>query len=1264
MDKNKIKSFAIWARRNLISSVSQRANRIGVTENKIIDTVAVQGGFKLEGNDEIFKLSKNHRDKLVREVNEKGFEQVMEEVAYTWFNRFMGLRYMEVNEYLPSGIRVLSSEVEGKTEPDVLTRVTEVIDELHLKAEYIYELLDSGKTEDREEAYKHILVRQCNELGKIIPQMFEKISDYTELLLPDNLLEEDSVIRKMVEDIEETDWKEEVEIIGWMYQYYISEKKDEVFAALKKNVKITKENIPAATQLFTPKWIVKYMVENSLGRLWLEKLEGDSEQAGVGSGQWAVISDELKGKWKYYLEEAEQEAEVEEELKKIREEHSKLKPQDIKVLDPCMGSGHILVYAFDVLYEIYKTAGYSEREIPRMILQNNLYGLDIDDRAAQLASFALIMKARHYNRRLFRDIERESLELNLCSIQESNSLGREEIDYFCTLDKGLDSYELRNAMEYLCETFTDAKEYGSILEVKRINFEVLKDRLYELECEYELIFADNRKVLLDKLPMIIKQAEIMSRKYEICVTNPPYMGTKGMNEKLNKYLNKKFNESKADLFAVFMESIFKYNKKNGFFTMINQHSWMFLSSFQKLRKKLNNKSSICNMLHLGSRAFEEIGGEVVQTTSFVYRNYKIDKLKGMYIDLTNISSSKGKEIKAIEIINRGKKQIYILNNDRFELIPESKIIYWISDSIFSLFNGVRFKDVSFSDGQTKTGNNDKYLRMVWEVDGNNVGKSKRWVFHAKGGSSRKWFGNIDTLIDWSEKSRIHYRADKVARIAPEYIWFRKGITWSLLVSSENFAVRLLRSLDTFNNVGPSMFINKEQDTEFYIGLLNSKVSSKIINSLNPTLATNISDLQNMPLVNFNSIKDIVNKLVVNCIEVSKLDWNSFETSWDFKIHPLLLVNSDNCIMDSSETVDSGQCIVDSNDEQKITTHYPLYTTHFKYISDAFEVWESFNDKQFEQLKINEEELNRIFIDIYGLQDELTPEVEDKDVTIRKADRERDIKSFISYAVGCMFGRYSIDAEGLIYAGGDFGDKWVVGSEQCKVRKIEKDEDGNVISDSWVDATFVPDGDNVIPITEDEYFEDDIVSRFIEFVRTVYGEETLEENLDFIADSIGRKPSETARQAIRRYFIKDFYKNHLKVYQKRPIYWMFESGKSDGFKALVYMHRYNEQTVAKVRTDYLHTLQRKYEAEMQRQQLVVDSEEYTVKDRTAAKKKIDRIAKQIEECGEYDQVVAHLANEKISIDLDDGVKVNYDKFQGIKVINSKGKEVKMDLLARI
>lgn len=1225
MDKNKIKSFAIWARRNLISAVSEKANRIGIYEDEIREATPVQGGFKVEGIDGIFPFAKKDRDAIVSQIREKGFEQVMEEVAYTWFNRFMGLRYMEVNEYLPSGVRILSSEDKEKKEPDVLTKVSEIIDELELNAEEVYDLLDSGKTDDREKAYRIILVKQCNELGKIIPQMFEKITDYTELLLPDNLLENGSVIRKMVEDIEEDDWKEEVEIIGWMYQYYISEKKDEVFAALKKNVKITKENIPAATQLFTPKWIVKYMVENSLGRLWLE----------------GHPNEELQKEWKYYLEEAEQEKEVEEELKKIREEHSKLRPEDIKVLDPCMGSGHILVYAFDVLYEIYKTAGYSEREIPRLILQNNLYGLDIDDRAAQLASFALIMKARQYNRRLFREIEREHLELNLCSIQESNVIGKEEIDYFCTLGKGNDNNEVRNAMEYLCNIFIDAKEYGSILDVDKINFEVLKDRLFELECENDLMFGDYRAMLLEKLPVLIKQAEIMSRKYEVCITNPPYMGNKSMNSNLKKYLEKNYNHVKTELYAVFIDKCNKYTKKDSYTAMITQHSWMFLSFFESLRNDLFDRVSISTMAHLGARAFEEISGEVVQSTSFVLKNCCNIKYRGVFSRLVSFSNC---DLKEKNIKN--KTNIYTSSIKDFIRIPSKIIAYWASDKIFDKFsNNILLAEVAKPRQGVKTLDNDRFLKLWFEVSNKkirygiksikeSVESKGKWFPYNKGGTYRKWYGNNEYLVNWEndgeemKKFAIEKYNSVTRTITNIPFFFRDGLTWSA-ISSGNLSMRSFDNGFIFDSKGSSMFFNDINDKFYMLGLLNSKVADEFLKILSPTLDFNVGPISNIPIVKNDNKLEGIKIIIKNLISTAKNDWDSFETSWDFKVHPLLK-------------------LLDKDAQHSIKS--------------VFLIWQTECEEAFEQLKYNEEELNRIFIDIYGLQDELTPEVEDKDITIRKADRERDIKSFISYAVGCMFGRYSIDSEGLIYAGGEFNDKW--NFEDKLVRNIEKDEEGNVVSDTWVNSRFMPDRENIIPITEDEYFEDDIVTRFIEFVKVVYGECNLEENLDFIADSIGRKASETSRAAIRRYFIKDFYKDHLKVYQKRPIYWMLESGKTDGFKCLVYMHRYNEQTIAKVRTDYIHMLQRKYEAEIERLQLVVDSEEYTAKDRNAAKKNIDRISKQIEECREYDQVVAYLANEKISIDLDDGVKVNYAKFQNVEIINSKDKKVKMNLLVKI
>lgn len=1235
MDKNKIKSFAIWARRSLIGSVSEKANNIGLYENEIKDAKSVQGGFIVDGSDDIVPVSIENRIALVEQVKEKGFEQVMEEVAYTWFNRFMGLRYMEVNEYLPSGLRILSSETEGKTEPDVLSKISEVIEGLELenRANEIYELLDSGATRDREKAYRIILVKQCNELGKILPQMFEKISDYTELLLPANLLEEGSVIRKMVEDIEADDWKQEVEIIGWMYQYYISEKKDEVFAALKKNVKITKENIPAATQLFTPKWIVKYMVENSLGRLWLE----------------GHPNPELQAEFKYYLEEAEQEQDVQVELQKIRDEHAKLTPEDIKVLDPCMGSGHILVYAFDVLYEIYKVAGYSEREIPKLILKNNIYGLDIDDRAAQLASFALIMKARHYNRRLFREIEKEQLELNVCAIQESNSISKEAIEYFCSLNTGVNNTELKADLEHLTQIFTDAKEYGSILEVEKINFENLKQRLEEIKEDDNLMFGDYRRILLEKLPTLIKQGMVMSDKYEVCVTNPPYMGAKGMSKNLVEYAKKKHINTKSDLCIMFIEKCKNYTGVNNLIAMITMHSWMFLGSFENLRVSGLKDISITNMNHLGTRAFPEVSGEVVQTVAWIMRkNRKIKN--GVYLNLTNFkettNSKKEKFLQAVSSLDCEYK--YTTNYENFKYIPGNAFVYWSSKKMLQIFEEApRIESQGIGCIGMRTGENARFLRLWHEVFEKKIGyncmsnecaikSEKKWFPYNKGGTYRKWYGNNEYVVNWynggeeiKENTKKNYPnlGDNLGwKISNEGYYFKESITWSF-ISSSNFGVRYSPKGFIFDVSGSSLFVSQENQ-KYILGYMASKLAYLNLKMFNPTMNYQVKDIKNLPIIltDNNILKENINLIVNKAISFAKDDWDSFEISWDFKEHPFLLNSST------------------------------------KFISESFNSLENNWNNNFNQLKANEEELNRIFIHIYGLSDELAPEVEDKDVTIRKADREREVRSFISYAVGCMMGRYSIDAAGLIYAGGEFADKWNL--TERKVRKIEKDDACNIISDLWVDSRFMPDVENIIPITEDEYFEDDIVSRFIEFVKTVYGEDTLEENLDYIADSIARKASETSRQAIRRYFLKDFYKDHLKVYQKRPIYWMFESGKNNGFKCLVYMHRYNEQTVAKVRTDYIHTLQRKYESEINRLTLVVDSEEYSAKDRAVAKKKIDKISKQIEECREYDGVVAYLANEQICIDLDDGVKVNYAKFQNVEIINSKDKKVKMNLLSKI
>ncbi|MGE6848227.1 BREX-1 system adenine-specific DNA-methyltransferase PglX [Bacillus tropicus] len=1169
MNKTAIKNFAVSARTQLMDAVKQKAYELGITEIEIKEPETYEDGFRI--NNKFFRSYElEQRKKLIQKIEEKDYKQVIEEVSYTWFNRFIAIRFMEVNEYLPTGVRVLSSTQEGKNEPDVIGEVTNIAEDLDLNLDIVYRLQDENKTED---LFKYILIKQCNKLGEIMPMMFETIQDYTELLLPDNLLGEGSVVRNLVSMIDEEDWKEQVEIIGWLYQYYISEKKDEVFADLKKNKKITKENIPAATQLFTPKWIVKYMVENSLGRLWLE----------------SHPNEDLQQQWKYYLEEAEQEPEVQEQLEKLK--NKELSPEDITVLDPCMGSGHILVYAFDVLYSIYQHAGYSEREIPQLILEKNLYGLDIDDRAAQLAYFALMMKARSYNRRIFR----RPLELNVCSIQESNGISQEAIDYF--VGDSLDRAEV----EYLVDVFRDAKEYGSVLDVNSIHFDVLDSKVKEIrenDNVNDIFHLQYRDVLIDVLPNLIKQARVMSQKYHVVITNPPYMGHKGMNLKLNSFAKKRYPDSKLDLFAIFMERGIELTNEGGYIAQINQHSWMFLSSYEKLRETILNKVILNSMIHLGPRAFEEISGEVVQSTSFVFKNTYLFNYTGVYYDLTSVNTAQGKEQSFLK-----KLKEYNMKQSNYFNLPGSILAYSSSKETMEIFRDKEsLYEHSLSEGQNVTGDNNRFVRFFWEVENENIGKNKKWLQYAKGGSYRKWYGNITSIVDWSIEARKHYKKDKICRIIPEYLWYKKGITWGL-VTTNSPSFRVLPEIATFDKGGSSIFIKDEMNIEYILGLANSKVGMHFLSYLNSTMNFQVKDIRNIPFIKNKEKFNEITSYVLDCIEISKEDWNAFEISSAFKRHPFLKYKEKNSSLDW------------------------IYEKYQGYVS-----------QQVEKLKESEEHLNHIFIEIYGLQNEIKPEVDEKDITIRKADKERDIKSFISYAVGCMFGRYSLDQEGLVFAGGEFNES------KYKI--------------------FKADADNIIPITDDEYFEDDIVSRFIEFVRVTFSEETLEENLDFIAEALNKKANETSRQCIRRYFLKDFFKDHMKTYQKRPIYWLFDSGKNDGFKALVYMHRYDVGTVAEVRTDYLHTLQRKYEAEIARRDVLLESDAST-KDKTRAKKEKEKLQKQLLECQQYDQVIAHIANQKITIDLDDGVKVNYAKFQNVELPQGEGKKpLKANLLAKI
>ena len=1152
MDKNAIKKFAVWARTELISRVSLKGLEYGITEDNMEDVNADSVGGKVLTADE-----KKQRQALIAEINDKGYKQVMEEVAYTWFNRFSALRFMEVNGYLPSHVRVFTDE-ENNFKPQIITEAIH-LDLDGLDMEKVYELKDAEKTE---ELYKYLLIVQCNALNKILPGMFQKIADYTELLLPDNLLREGSVIQQMIELIPEADWKDAVQIIGWLYQYYNSEKKDDVFAALKKNVKITKENIPAATQLFTPDWIVRYMVENSLGRLWLEGhpdvkeqfLPTEEEQSAYAAGNRAPEDT----KWHYYLKEAEQEPEVQAQLTEIRKEYAALTPDQLKVIDPCSGSGHILAYMFDVLMKIYESYGYTTCEAVASIVENNLYGLDIDDRAAQLAYFAVMMKARQYDRRFFS----RGIQPHVYAIVESNHVDKFAVEYFCNGDT-----KLTTAMDTIIKELHDAKEYGSILTVTPQDWSALYNRFAEITEDINM----SRETALRELLPLVQVAEVLVQNYDVVVTNPPYMGSSGMSIKLSDYVKRIYPDSKSDLFAVFIERCGQMIKKNGYQAMITQHAWMFLASYENIRKKISEKA-IINMAHLGARAFEEIGGEIVQTTSFVLENAFLSNYLGTYCRLVDSTTQTGKE----ELFISGKQR-YVSNQLRFQKIPGEPIAYWISEQFTNCYENELLGKVAFSDGQILTGNNDKYLKLLWEVNAHDI-KLRKWALHAKGGEFRRWYGNIDTVVKFDPITIEHYKRDRIARFPKDEILFRRGVTWTLVSMNPLFGVRELDRNLTFNKAAATILFNDETIIDYVLGFLNSKVSQALLRIINPTMNNNIKDILNMPFIKDMNFYSQVTSLVQCNISISKQDWDSFETSWDFQHHPLIHKGSS--------------------------------------IAEAFDKWQVECDDRFNQLKANEEELNRIFIDIYDLQDELTPEIEDNDVTVHKADLGRDIRSFISYAVGCMFGRYSLDVDGLAYAGGE----WDAGKY----------------------ASFAADKDNIIPICDDEYFEDDIVGLFVEFVKNVYGADTLDENLKFIADALGGNGQ--PKDVIRNYFLSNFYSDHCKIYQKRPIYWLFDSGKKNGFRALIYMHRYQPDIIARIRTDYVHEQQARYRTAIaDLEQRIADA---STGERVKLNKKLTILRAQDTEIRIYEEKIHHLADQMIAIDLDEGVKKNYAIFDTV------------------
>lgn len=1198
MDKNAIKKYAVWARKELISRVAQKAQQYGITETEMVDAGADSVNGRVLSAEEM-----QQRRALIARIEEKGYQQVMEEVAYTWFNRFSALRFMEVNGYLPSHVRVFTDE-NNAFKPQILAEA------LHLELDK----LDKDKvyalkeTEQTEELYKYLLIVQCNALNSILPGMFQTIADYTELLLPDNLLREGSVIEQMISQIPEDNWQDAVQIIGWLYQYYNSEKKDEVFAALKKNVKITKENIPAATQLFTPDWIVRYMVENSLGRMWVEGhpdtktqlLPTPEEQAAYTAGN----RDPEDTKWHYYLEEAQQEPQVQAQLSEISKQYADLTPEQIKVIDPCCGSGHILAYLFDVLMQIYENYGYTPRDAVASILQNNLYGLDIDDRAAQLAYFAVMMKAVRYDKRFLKrkdeDGEPDVPQPHVYAIQESNYLEKPDVEYFCNGDP-----TLTDAMHTILTQFYDAKEYGSILTITPQDWDALYARFDEVADESSFHRESIRKNLLP----LVQVAQTLAQKYDVVVTNPPYMGASNMNPKLNEFIKQNYTDYKSDFFSAFIVKCSNMAKPEGYCGFFTPYVWMFIQSYEKLRQYLYQQATIETLIQFEYSAFEEA---TVPVCTFTFGNRPVNK-KGCYLRLVDFRG--GMEVqrqKTLEAMtNHDCGFYYEQSTDNFTKIPGSPVAYWISKNFFEAFEiGQCLGDIAEPRGGLSTTDNAKFLRYWYEVKKWDIAfdisdtaetekRNERWAPIAKGGDYRKWYGNNEYVVKWyhnGEEIKHHVINNPndpntkswSRRIFNYTYYFHPCVTWSG-ISSGSLSVRLADH-QIFGGGGKALFSNN--DLEYYCALLNSVVALKCLEFISPTLNYESGHIAKIPVLQDNLKSKSVVSLTKQCKALSKADWDSFEISWDFKTHPLVRLRTA-----------GGYTWGNNPPTMRIVS--------------AYKAWEIECDGRFAKLKASEEELNRIFIDIYGLQDELTPEVEDKDVTVRKADLGRDVRSFISYAVGCMFGRYSPTYDGLAYAGGTW-------------------DDGKY-------NIYKPDADGIIPICDDEYFEDDMMGRFVEFVRVVYGDSSLEDNLRFIANALGGKGQ--PKEVIRNYFLNDFYADHCKIYQKRPIYWLFDSGKKNGFKCLIYMHRYQPDTIARIRTDYVHEQQARYRTAIEGLEKQVAAATST-SERVKLTKQLNKVQAQDTELHQYEEKVHALADQMIKLDLDDGVKHNYEIFKDV------------------
>jgi len=1168
MNKPAIKNFAITARRKLIASIQERLKFYQIQPNNSPDPTKESETYKLPNNQFLTESENQQRNTIIQKITEQGYDLFIEEVAYTWFNRILAIRFMEVNDYLPFKTRVLSSEILGKSEPDIITNVYEFLDDLSLNPEKVEIYITQNEPEN---LYRHVFLKVCNSLGEILPNLFESLEDYTELLLPNTMILEDSVIQDLINIIPEENFNIEtggqIEIIGWLYQYYNTEPKEKVINIYKGNVK--KSDIPVATQLFTTDWVVKYMVENSLGKYYLDRNPNSP----------------IKNDFKYLMPE----------LKSEKITYEDVPMESIKVLDNAMGSGHILVYAFEILMKMYEEKGYSQRDAVKLILEHNIYGLEIDKRAHQLAYFSLMMKARQYDRRfLTRGIEPMVYEF----IETTENI------------EHLINAQFSNG-KHIFDSFKNAKELGSIIKVDWTVEEVDSLLQVELTAENAEFYGESYQNLLQ----ILKIAKVMAQKYEAVITNPPYLNKFGLG--LKAHLTRYFNDVKTDLFSVFVKNNSNLLIESGYASFMTPNVWLFLSSYETLRKFIVEHMHLKYLIHFEHHAYYSEAH--VPICTFVIKNTLVQS-PSSFIRLVDFLGG-GMPIQKMyaekAMNDPSVDYFHSIDLNILKAIPELPFAYWLSKKALApyLESKPLIKEIASPKAGLTTGDNNIYQRYWYEVSSNKIGYGykdiseteqgiHKWFPCNSGSEFRRWSIKKDIVVNWEfngkELKSFKNASGKLAsRPQNTQFYFKEGITWNK-ISTALLGVKFKVSGAIFDDTSRSAFPTKKKDSIYIIGLMNSVVTIEYLKALNPTMSFTNGDIQRIPYVYEESRVLEVESLVQDNIKISKEDLDSFETSWDFTAHPFVTVPN------------SGRLL------------------------DSFSNWEAVCASRFENLKQNEEELNRIFIDIYGLQEELTPEVEDKYVSISLADATRDAKSFVSYLMGILMGRYSVDTPGLAFAGGaiDFSNF----------------------------ETFKPDKDGILMLTDTEYFEDDIMVRIKELLGILFGPETIEENMEWLTTALGVKGNLSPDELLRKYLMTDFMKDHVQTYKKRPIYWLFQSGKLNGFKALVYMHRYDDTTIAKLRTDYLHPLERKYEGEIQRLDNMLAFDSITPSEKNNATKLKQKVIKQLDECRAYDLIVKHLADLRVGIDLDDGVKVNYQKFQDIKLAEtSSGKAVTGNLL---